>query len=281
MGVAAMCVASRGAWLDEATWSLRRRNDIFVKIAAYGGEMAKYDGLRHFLEEAATDRATYSFAEVGDTVGGLPPSASDHREWWANSSSPQARAWLAAGFRVEMVNVSSKVVRFARTDQFRSQPPLGEPRNAVPSPPTPPAASMPRTFDLVVRGSWHDAGGIAIIDGALSFPTVPAAPAVYRFVFKTSDDVESVYVGESVDVRRRMRNYRRPSPRQQTSTRIHYLLRARLEDGESVTLGLLDDIGLQGERRFQAELASKAIRVLVEHAALVTLADAGYEVHNL
>jgi hypothetical protein len=252
-----------------------------VEAATYGDGMAKYDGLRDFLQKATADHVTYSFTEVGDTVGGLPPSASDHREWWANSSSPQARAWLGAGFRVEMVNVASGVVRFVRTSPVHSQARAQEARSAIPAPITPQVASMPQEFDLGVRGSWHDVGDIGIVDGALSFPTVPAAPAVYRFLFRTTHDVESIYVGESVDVRRRMRNYRRPSPRQQTSTRLHHLLRTRLELGDTVTLGLLADILVQGERRVPVDLASKAIRVLIEHAALVALADAGYEVHNL
>lgn len=131
-----------------------------------------------------------------------------------------------------------------------------------------------------MRGSWRVAGAVVAGDD-LTFPTVPPAPGIYRFVFTTADGVGSVYVGESVDVRRRMRNYRKPSPRQQTSTRIHHLLRARLASGDGVTLDLLTDTEVKSDQQVPVDLTSKAVRVLVEHAALVALAAAGYEVHNL
>jgi hypothetical protein len=40
-----------------------------------------------------------SYDEVESIVGDLPPSAHDHRAWWANDSKVQARAWQAAGWQ--------------------------------------------------------------------------------------------------------------------------------------------------------------------------------------
>ena len=55
-----------------------------------------------------------SFSELEQLVGGLPPSARDHRPWWGNAraSQAQARSWLNAGYRVTQVNLTSEWVEF-------------------------------------------------------------------------------------------------------------------------------------------------------------------------
>lgn len=80
--------------------------------------MAKYDALRdHLAAVPATTRViTMSFSEVDRVVGGLPPSARRLRQWWANDSKIEARAWRAAGWHVdaEGVDFNAETVRFAR-----------------------------------------------------------------------------------------------------------------------------------------------------------------------
>ncbi|MEV0901262.1 hypothetical protein [Actinoplanes sp. NPDC049802] len=43
------------------------------------------------------------FDAIANLVAGLPSSA-DLRQWWANTDHPQARAWHAAGYRVQQVS---------------------------------------------------------------------------------------------------------------------------------------------------------------------------------
>jgi hypothetical protein len=56
------------------------------------------------------------FAEVADIVKGLPASAYRLRQWWANDSKVQARAWRSAGWHVDTLGVdfNAQTVRFAR-----------------------------------------------------------------------------------------------------------------------------------------------------------------------
>ena len=80
--------------------------------------MAKYDPLARFLEELPREQpvVTLSFADVARRVGGLPPSAYRLRQWWANDSKVEARAWRSAGWHVDSdgVDFNGEKVRFAR-----------------------------------------------------------------------------------------------------------------------------------------------------------------------
>lgn len=84
--------------------------------------MAKYDPLRECLRNSGKDRVTLSFAEVNRIVeqsgqGGLPETAHERHQWWGNERSKrrvQARSWMEAGYRVERVDLGTKVVVFRR-----------------------------------------------------------------------------------------------------------------------------------------------------------------------
>jgi hypothetical protein len=80
--------------------------------------MAKYDPLAAHLEALSVDRQTYTmmFSQVAEIVGGLPPRAYKLRQWWANDSKVEARAWRAAGWHVDEggVNFAGQSVRFVR-----------------------------------------------------------------------------------------------------------------------------------------------------------------------
>ncbi|GAA3605460.1 DUF7662 domain-containing protein [Microlunatus ginsengisoli] len=76
----------------------------------------KYDGLRQHLQARAQSPWRARFSEVEALPGGLPPSAYNHAAWWSNSQShPEAVAWLAAGWRTEAVNLTSRTVTFVRS----------------------------------------------------------------------------------------------------------------------------------------------------------------------
>lgn len=78
--------------------------------------MAKYDALKAMLTLDGRPRIELTFAQIDAAVGGLPPSASQYREWWANQKPPpvQADAWRSAGYRVDDVDFNAKRVRFVR-----------------------------------------------------------------------------------------------------------------------------------------------------------------------
>ncbi len=83
----------------------------------------KYEGLAARLAGSDSRTVTMMFDELDSLVGGLPQSAKVHRAWWANEHAGrhvQAHAWLGAGFRVDDVELGSKVV-FTRSRQVRSE----------------------------------------------------------------------------------------------------------------------------------------------------------------
>ena len=76
----------------------------------------KYLPLQRHLAAVVGDTVRLTFAEVEALLGAaLPPSARQRSAWWANTAgSFQARAWLAAGWRVQGLNRFEGTVSFAR-----------------------------------------------------------------------------------------------------------------------------------------------------------------------
>ena len=68
----------------------------------------KYQPLTDFLQAQPGEVVTLTFEHLEQVLGeSLPASARQHAAWWANEIGDtrhvQARAWLAAGWRVEAV----------------------------------------------------------------------------------------------------------------------------------------------------------------------------------
>lgn len=80
--------------------------------------MGKYEALAAFLDRLPADKrtVTMTFREVADLVGGLPPTAYKLRQWWANDSKVEARAWRSVGWHVDErgLDLNAQTVRFAR-----------------------------------------------------------------------------------------------------------------------------------------------------------------------
>jgi len=80
--------------------------------------VAKYDALATFLagRPSDVDAVVLTFDQVVAVVGGLPPSAYELRQWWANDSKVEARAWRSVGWHVAKggVDFGAQTVRFAR-----------------------------------------------------------------------------------------------------------------------------------------------------------------------
>ncbi|ARE84800.1 hypothetical protein ROSMUCSMR3_03338 [Roseovarius mucosus] len=114
---------------------------------------------------------------------------------------------------------------------------------------------------------WQSVGEIQFLDESLHFPHLPARAGLYRIRLPVS---RSVYVGETVNLRRRMQNYRRPGATQTTSVWVNDHLRNRLRDGELVLLETCTDaMTTTGTIRQGADLKSKIVRVMIEHAAIL------------
>ena len=77
----------------------------------------KYAPITEYLlasAQAGRETVDLDFAQVADLVGGLPPTAYRMRQWWANDSKVEARAWRAAGWHVDTVSFDRQRVRFSR-----------------------------------------------------------------------------------------------------------------------------------------------------------------------
>lgn len=79
------------------------------------GTGARYLPLTEHLAKAKGKRVELAFDEVDELLGApLPGSARKYRTFWANSATPQGRAWEAAGWRVAEADLEAGKVVFVR-----------------------------------------------------------------------------------------------------------------------------------------------------------------------
>ena len=80
----------------------------------------KYQPLTDVLAAQPADRLTLPFRAMEQLRGApLPFGAWQSRRWWWNElrHRPQARAWEAAGWRVEAVSLSQQSVTFVHQER--------------------------------------------------------------------------------------------------------------------------------------------------------------------
>ena len=92
----------------------------FGQLTASAGEkrLAKYDPLQEHLERSRAERLSLTFTQIDKLVGGLPLSASEKVEWWANENvrttrHTQCKSWQAAGYTAS-IDLRAKTVTFSR-----------------------------------------------------------------------------------------------------------------------------------------------------------------------
>ncbi len=95
-----------GEALNAPLWALEDERDqaaiLVPSQSASSRKGRKYRPLGEFLAKSGRDTLTLTFKKIDSLVGGLPKSASVHREWWANhAGNSQAIGWLSAGYDVE------------------------------------------------------------------------------------------------------------------------------------------------------------------------------------
>ena len=78
--------------------------------------MSKYDPLQHFLEGSTTEEVPLTFAEIEQILGSELPASKGYPAWWSNNptNNVMTRAWLAAGYRTERVDVTGGKRGFRR-----------------------------------------------------------------------------------------------------------------------------------------------------------------------
>src|SRR4051812_42289303 len=87
---------------------------------------------------------------------------------------------------------------------------------------------------FAVEFEWRSIDRVKLEDGALVFPKkLGAKPAVYRFWVETGPGRPEVYIGETGEFDRRMRQYRRGDGTS-TSRWVHDHLIQRLSEGAAV-----------------------------------------------
>ena len=122
-------------WADYARTPEERFGDFrYLSVAVASGELPqetaplrkapapqqtsrrpKYEALKDHLMARGGAEATMTFAELEAITGTLPASARNHRVWWGNHAGNSQAAWLRAGWKVDILDMSQEVVVFRRT----------------------------------------------------------------------------------------------------------------------------------------------------------------------
>lgn len=243
--------------------------------------MTKYAKLTSLLESLGTSSRRMAFAEIENILEfSLPPSARRYPEWWGNNpiEGRQSMAWLSAGWQAEEIDLPGETVTFRRGAAVPKTVPSkatgsgGRARKPVEEAKLDDLPDAPDgTIAVAIAMQWKQLGAVGLDDaGKLTFPAAPMVPALYRLRLIGPEGTRH-YIGETVNLRRRLGNYRNPGPTQATSIRINEVLRTHLAaDGQAEVDLIASDIELSiGGQSLSFDLADKAVRRLLEQAALV------------
>ena len=135
---------------------------------------------------------------------------------------------------------------------------------------------------LSVEVQWRRIGRITRDDkGDLAFPQTTRETGVYRF-YLCGKERTKCYVGETVELRRRFRHFRKPGRSQNTNIRIHKALQEHLTTGGTVEVDIATGsvVMTVGDDTIQVDLADNAQRQFVEHVALIMETAGGMDILN-
>ena len=244
--------------------------------------MSKYEPLSRHLRGLDNIIWRANFIDIERIIGfPLPRSAREYPAWWANDvrEGRQSSAWLNEGWRTGELDLGAERIVFRRVEN-----------QAVPNAPEITAPSTCQTveapaadlLEIRLEMAWRPLGRIRLDQqGKLTFPATDKIPAIYRFAL-TLASVQQQYIGETENLARRLQHYRTPGPSQQTNIRINEVFQAALAAQAHIDIFIItaNDAWIEsnGERR-PADLSSKAVRRLLENAAIINLDD-GVEILN-
>jgi hypothetical protein len=250
-----------------------------------------YQPLTEFLDDLTSDHVALSFDKVERIIRRkLPPSASIYVAWWSNSpvEGRHNEAWLRAGWMSADLNLKSRTVKFVRgaLPMLRKKPvwvksetpaiPDGKMVTVLKASPTADAQHITLTFE------WKILGDVVLdMSGSVAFPTVSSGAGLYRLRVDSAKGLQ-IYIGESVDLRRRFGQYRGPSPTQQTNMRLNGLLKIAIAEGATVSVDIVNqgvELSINGAQ-VAVDLTDKAMRRMIEHSAIVATGGTGVEIAN-
>ncbi|WP_156419757.1 MULTISPECIES: DUF7662 domain-containing protein [unclassified Sphingopyxis] len=249
----------------------------------------KYEPLGEFLDAQAGPDVVLSFDQIARVVnGGLPKSAYVHDAWWSNSpvAGRHNEVWLGRGWATSDLNRKAGTVKFVRSSLPRQivSRERGQRRrskiiqSSAPLAPAPVAASN----HVFLSFDWMTLGEVALDgNGGLQFPTATTDAGLYRIRINLAGR-SRFYVGESQSLRGRFSNYRSGSKGQQTSRRIHLLLKDALAGGARVEVDIVtNDVAVQiNGVPISTDLNDRATRRMIEHAAIVATGGIDVELAN-
>lgn len=135
---------------------------------------------------------------------------------------------------------------------------------------------------LAVEFDWRPLGELTLQAGKLLFPPVSDVPGIYRFDLSPNDAQPTTYIGQTDRLRRRFQHYRTPGPTQHTNIRLNKLVVDLLSADGTAAVWTCTSASVGGaDGRQPLDLAQKACRILLEHAALVLALLDGRKVENL
>lgn len=79
-------------------------------------DMGKYTALGDYLQQRGEDEVAMTFDEIEAVIGAPLPASQKQAAWWSNNpgNNVMTKAWLAAGFRTERVDVQRRRLVFRR-----------------------------------------------------------------------------------------------------------------------------------------------------------------------
>lgn len=251
----------------------------------------KYDPLGTFLENSGSDKISLSFEQIERMIDGLlPASARKYDVWWSNSPvlGRQNEVWLKRGWLTADVNLKARTIRFVRSGTLRPSRvgtnEISDPKLSVKQPVKAKLSTAPTAAANVIalEFEWLALGAVTIDgDGSLEFPSPSTDPGLYRFRIDR-EGVRQVYIGESMNLRRRFAYYRNPGPTQPTNIRINELFKQLIATGAVVSVDIITEgVKLKiNNASTSADLHNKAVRRMIEHAAIVASGGSEIEIVN-
>ena len=129
---------------------------------------ADYSRLTEWLAQHGGQSVTVSWEELDAVVGGLPRSATVHSPWW-HGDRPNTRAWRAAGFELDRVDIGRSVT-------FRRAASPASPAARAPQAPRPrPAAGSRRGTSPARRSSVADMRELVAVDPRRAMLVIPCS----------------------------------------------------------------------------------------------------------
>jgi hypothetical protein len=120
--------------------------------------MSKYDALRAFLEKQRAERVPMTFADVERVLGFKLPKSQSYPAWWSNnpSNNVMTRAWLAAGYKTEQVDIEGRKLVFRRVPKEFGRPATLQPSGFGKDAPAVPSRNVTRhpIFGVLKDVTW-------------------------------------------------------------------------------------------------------------------------------